>query len=388
MINAFLNKIKTAFYVPPHTHGDSDFDGHGPNVNCSVNLAVSEDKKQLIAKVYMKAIETQNDWTTCEGATDFVIFSCTGNQTIEQINLPASSNATYTDTDHDEDFVVAGVGETNTLAQNSNWQLVKKNVNDLVDFYRFIGDTEGDEAGTKTGVEVFFNTINITLDGAALNEINLNVPLGIGTCGNNTCGSSASAALLNYYGITETCDEMNQKLDASPNLINVIRQVSGLNIGIDPDSMRDRLNEVSNQFTLEEINNETVIDRIIGLLQTGIPVLALTGWGSKTVLNDYCRSDDSVSLNPNSVLHYMIVDGFNFQTNVFSVVSNGGRIFVSRDYLRNVILWHPENVVIQESLYLNQVKPGKIIFGKVKPAQPNRRYTHLPKEPVNIRKAL
>ncbi|HEV8084209.1 MAG TPA: C39 family peptidase [Chitinophagaceae bacterium] len=367
---ATLNKIKTHFFVPPHTKGDKDFDGHGPNITCSVNIGIATDKKHLLAKINMQASESESDWTTCEGEEKVIIFSCDDGQEISKISSPISSKVFYTDNDHEEDFVISDIGETNTNAQNNNWELIKHNNTDLVRFYRFMGDVGGDEAGTQTGVEVFFNPISIIIKGSSLHEIILDVPDGIDTCGNNTCGSSATAALLKFYGIPTSCKEMRQRLESSANAINFLREVSGLNIGIDPNSVRDRLNEISNQFTLEEINNESVIDRIISLLRDHIPVLVLTGWGSKTVRNDYCRNDDSVSLNPNSVLHYMVVDGFNFQTNVFRLVDNGSRIFVNHQYLKKIILWHPENLFIEGGLYGCGVKPGKIIFGKRRKTDP------------------
>jgi hypothetical protein len=148
----------------------------------------------------------------------------------------------------------------------------------------------------------------------------------------------------------------------SPNISSVIKALTGDNIGVDPNTVRDRLRETKSTVTMEEINNATVIDRIKTLILMGKPVITLTGWGSKTVLDFYARADDNVSLNPNSVLHYIVVDGFNPQTNVFFIVDNGLRKCVSAEYLRNIILWHPENLAIEVSLYGAQTKPGKIIY--------------------------
>ncbi len=365
-----LQKLTTPFFIPPHVGGDKDFGGHGPSVSCSVNISVSSDKMSIIAHVVMDAKETQSDWTEARGSVDYTIFKCTSGQQIQSIKGPTSSSCSYTDKDHDDDFVLDTYGETGTQAQNSQWDLVNHNESSLVKFYRFVGDIDGDEAGTKTGVQIYFNPIDVVISGNPMDEVQLNVPALYKGCGSNTCASSASANFLAYYGITRDCNTMKAKMESSSNLINLIGQLGG-DIGIDPNSVRDRLNEIKSGFTLDEINNSSVISTIINQLNNKKPVIALTGWGSKTVLFDFIRSDDNVSLNPNSMLHFIVVDGYNRQTGVFSIItnyttpSNGGassRVYLTSEYLVNTILWHPENFAIETALYVNQVKPGKIIY--------------------------
>jgi hypothetical protein len=364
-----FHKLKTRFYVPPFkSGGDKDFGGNGPQIRVTCQLMISADRKQLIAVVYMQAKETKDNWTMAEGTATIPVFICNPSQTIQQINAATGftkMDITVTDNNgHDDQFFLPNGAVAITRAQNSNWEVENGGQHmSGVELVRLVGDTNGDEAGSRTGVEIFFSPVSLKMMGAPLNEVQLNLTNLIGTCGANTCGSSASATVINFHGFSNTCEQMKARLDGSANLINVIRQVSGNNIGIDPNSMRDRLNEINRRFTLiEEPNSSVMINHILKALRERKPVILLTGWGSKTIRNVYANGGDPVSLNPNSVLHYLVVDGMNVHTRVLSVIDNGKRIYLHWDYLKQIIYWRPENAVIEGSLYSNQVKPGKIIF--------------------------
>lgn len=364
-----FHKLKTRFYIPPFkSGGDKDFGGNGPQVRVTCQLMISADRKQLVAVVYMQAKETKDNWTTAEGSTTIPVFICNPAQTIQQINATtgfSKMDITVTDNNgHDDQFFLPNGTAAITRAQNSNWE-VENGYQDLsgVELVRIIGDTNGEEAGIRTGVEIFFSPVSLKMIGAPINEVQLNLSALSGTCGPNTCGSSAGATVINFYGFATTCEQMKARLDASPNLINVIRTVSGNNIGIDPNSMRDRLNEITPRFRLiEESNSSLMLNHILRALKERKPVIVLTGWGSRTIRNVYATGSDPVSLNPNSVLHYLVVDGMNVHTKVLSVIDNGQRIYLHWDYLEQIIYWRPENFVIEGSLYSNQVKPGKIIL--------------------------
>lgn len=363
-----LRKLTTEFYIPPRTAGDAEFDGNGPDIKISCQLMIHSDRTKIIAVVYMKAKETVADWTTAEGTKQFVIFRCNPGQTIQELGQGsgyAKMDINFRDNNgHADQFLLPNGEVARTDAQNSGWALVNGIDHPSgVELVRVTGDTDGSEAGTRTGVELYFKPLFIKLVGPELNQVQLNAGTGIRTCGINTCGSSASATFISYHGIAQTCAQMKARLDASPNLINAIRSVSGYNIGLDPNSMRDRLNEIKNAFKLyEETNAGNLFSRIDMALKAKKPVIALTGWGSGTLRDIYANGHDPVSLNPNSVLHYIVIDGYNYQTETYSVIDNGTRCYMSREYLTNIVFWKPENAVVEGALYSNQVKPGKIIF--------------------------
>lgn len=124
-------------FIPPHTRGDRDFDGNGPKVTCFVRIAV-RNQREIWATVFMDARETKHDWTTASGTADFLLHA--SDMPIRAILSDTVSVINYLDTDHEEDMFGQSAGE-----------LVRK--------FTFLGDTRGDEAGTKTRVNVDFNPI-------------------------------------------------------------------------------------------------------------------------------------------------------------------------------------------------------------------------------------
>lgn len=123
--------------------GDADFDGHGPDVATDVALTVTP--QALTAKVHMHAKETRSDWTEAEGWQTYQLFAPEPGWKIEQVEGKTSSFHRYVDATVDrEDSFDMGPGE-------------------LVRRFVYVGDTGGDEAGTKTGVRVTFNDIHLVL---------------------------------------------------------------------------------------------------------------------------------------------------------------------------------------------------------------------------------
>ncbi|MBA4852986.1 hypothetical protein [Emticicia sp. BO119] len=129
-------------FVPPHTRGDREYDGHGPNVTARVNVYV--DNNTIKAKIYMRARETKSDWSTAEGSGVFTIYTAPSKKRILSIVSDKETNTNYIDSGHSEDFFEKGSGE-----------LVKR--------FAFVGDTDGDEAGTRTRVKVSFNRVVVKL---------------------------------------------------------------------------------------------------------------------------------------------------------------------------------------------------------------------------------
>ncbi|WP_437318060.1 hypothetical protein [Sorangium sp. So ce385] len=132
---------ETPFYIPPHVGGDADFGGHGPRVNLDVELHVFNGN-EVWASVHIDAIETKSDWTRAEGTGWFHLYTAPG--TIAEILSPTYFEHEYTDTDHARDLYAFSPGS-------------------LVSLLDYVGDTKGNEAGSRTGVQVFFQPITVGL---------------------------------------------------------------------------------------------------------------------------------------------------------------------------------------------------------------------------------
>lgn len=127
-------------YMPPLVNGDREFDGHGPDVYANVRLINSGSA--VIARVYLKAVETRSDWTQGEGTKDFVIYNSDPGKKIVSIVTPDYSAYSYRDDNHEvDDFPGSG-------------PVLK---------YHFTGDTDGDDVGYKTRVDIDFNNIRVEL---------------------------------------------------------------------------------------------------------------------------------------------------------------------------------------------------------------------------------
>lgn len=127
-------------FVPQHVNGDREFAGHGPRVEVSARIYV-RNTYELWTTIWMRARETQSDWTEATGSTNYLLYR--HDRPIQAIVSDTYSAHTYVDTDHADDEFALGP-------------------NDLVERFVCTGDTGGSEAGTRTGVTVHFNPIDIT----------------------------------------------------------------------------------------------------------------------------------------------------------------------------------------------------------------------------------
>mgnify|MGYP001055918708 CR=1 FL=1 len=117
-------------YMPPHTNGDREFDGHGPNVTVVANIGY--DAVGVYLRVYMKAIETKSDWTTAEGTSPKNYFYTPPfGYHIKQVNGQKDWVVMYTDNDHSDDIHTTSLGQ-----------------------FIIVGDTGGDDAGVDTQVTI------------------------------------------------------------------------------------------------------------------------------------------------------------------------------------------------------------------------------------------
>lgn len=123
-------------FIPPHTRGDKEYKGHGPDVHAEARLN-GVGTNSLVVRLFMKAVETKSDWTTAEGHSPFfTIYVAPPGQCIRSVNVGTFDEIDYRDTDHAEDSFP---GQT---------------MGSFVATYFFIGDTSGDEAGTETGMAI------------------------------------------------------------------------------------------------------------------------------------------------------------------------------------------------------------------------------------------
>ena len=130
-------------FVPPHTRGDREFGGHGPNV--FVRAMLLNRGTYIDTDVYMRAKETKSDWTTAEGSRVYRIYNVEPGWKIKRILTDTYSSASYTDNDHGVDTLTLGSA-------------------DLVRQFLVVGDTSGNDAGTDTKVSVNFNNIRVELE--------------------------------------------------------------------------------------------------------------------------------------------------------------------------------------------------------------------------------
>jgi hypothetical protein len=130
-------------YTPPHTRGDAEFKGHGPDIRTSIEFEVHP--KHLDARILMNAKETKSDWTTASGVKLYPsIFVPNPGWKIDKIIGNTASTHNYRDSNTTVDrFQLGSGGPAKELL--------------------YVGDTNGKEAGSRTKVTVHFNPVRIML---------------------------------------------------------------------------------------------------------------------------------------------------------------------------------------------------------------------------------
>ena len=128
--------------VPPHTYGDKDFKGNGPEISAAISLIV--EPLLLKARVEMLADETKSDYTRAYGIKFFPLYTPPPGWEIERVNDTLRNAHQYVDTDHDVEKV--GLGSGGPARE-----------------FIFVGDSEGDDAGGKTKIDVYFNQLQIEI---------------------------------------------------------------------------------------------------------------------------------------------------------------------------------------------------------------------------------
>ncbi len=138
---AFNRDVKLT-YTPLHTRGDKEYDGHGPDISSRVEWVNRGSRVDVTT--YMKARETKSDWTTAEGSQTITYYTPPSGWTVNKIVGETVTTDAFTDSDHAENSRGMGPGGP-------------------VKTFIYRGDHGGSEAGSYTGMDVFFNPLHVEL---------------------------------------------------------------------------------------------------------------------------------------------------------------------------------------------------------------------------------
>lgn len=133
------------FFLPPHVAGDADFKGNGPDVLTSTRI-FGVGTRTLRVQMFMDAIETRSDFTRARGLSSmFTIYEANAGECVVSISKGEYDEVNYIDNDHAQDHFLGQVAGSFV----NNWFIV--------------GDTAGNEAGTKTGavIQTYSMTANV-----------------------------------------------------------------------------------------------------------------------------------------------------------------------------------------------------------------------------------
>lgn len=124
-------------FMPPHTRGDQEFDGYGPQVWVDTKLETTAST--VAVRVRMKAEETTDDWTTAEGWSEpAIIYKAPAGYVISSVGdtMQWSNIVHYTDNNHDADVFNTELGQ-----------------------FICYGDCDGDDVGHYTRVVANFTKV-------------------------------------------------------------------------------------------------------------------------------------------------------------------------------------------------------------------------------------
>src|SRR5262245_995901 len=152
---------QTVLFVPPKVGGgDADYAGHGPCVDFRLALRLEDGDKTLAAHYRMHAFECdgdfmkpRNDFTAAKGEEKLVLKVASPRGRILGYNANSTMSQSYIDTNHSSD-------DFDYFDPTSNFFDPFSPVKKL----SFVGDTVGNEAGTRTGVFITFPAMRVELE--------------------------------------------------------------------------------------------------------------------------------------------------------------------------------------------------------------------------------
>jgi len=384
-----LNGQHSAFHVLDHTGGDREYYGHGPTVIATSRLDLSSDRRRIVATLSATADEMGGDTRAAGNWSGETIWEAPPGWQIDAVDVHYSwwnsaewlsahetalgrlSRFHYIDSDHEQDFLVEGGGEAARFDDNSIYfdeRALAARIDAVspVSAIRFVGDTNGQEAGTRTGLQAFYQPLTVTLsptsataDASDLDpDVFLDVPTGDFAnrlSGGNSCGPQAGSRLLRFYGVPTTYEQFKRRVQSSSNL------VADQSWGTPPGTLRDRMNDLAPGFVHDVLplgnsrNNAAALQTIRDHLDQGRPVMTLISWGSQFAKDIYSPHDAA------AMSHWVVIRGYDARAQTFLIVDNGHAVEWSYTLFQS-LFDYGQDLQYEAILAAANVEKGSIIY--------------------------
>ncbi|RKG77838.1 hypothetical protein [Corallococcus terminator] len=152
-LSVTINDFPLAFYVPPKTGGDADFAGNGPRIDVNFELEV-RNTNELWIGMFIWGNEVGgttkvegNRWYHIATTTSPILSVSPAPVPVADYYIGPEFTFGYTDTGHSNDAWAFPQLPGNTR---------------IVQTLTCVGDTSGNEAGTRTGCEAVLHDLTIT----------------------------------------------------------------------------------------------------------------------------------------------------------------------------------------------------------------------------------
>ena len=384
-----LNGQHSDFHVLDHTGGDREFYGNGPRMTVTSRLTLSGDGRRILADITGEAEETGGDTRAAGRWPGETIWQAPPGWRIDAVEvayewweddvwqretrsaLERNTRVSFTDTDHEQDFLVERAGEARRNGDNSIYfheatLTARREAMSPVAAFRVVGDTNGQEAGTRTGVQVFYQPLIVALSPTSPSanasdlepDVFLNVPTGDFAnrlSGGNSCGPQAGSRVLRFYGVAATYEQFKRRVQSSGNF------VSDQSLGTPPGTLRDRMNDLAPGFVHDVLplgnasNNARALDTIRSHLDQGRPVITLISWGSQFA-NDIFSPHDAAAMS-----HWVVVNGYDDRSQTFHIVDNGHAVEWSYTLFES-LFDYGQDLQYEAVLAAMNVEKGSIIY--------------------------
>jgi hypothetical protein len=379
----------SAFHVLDHTGGDREFFGNGPRMTATSRLSLSGDGRRLLAEITGSAEEVGGDTRAAGRWSGETIWQAPDGWRIDAVEvyydwweddrwqsatetaLNRTARVSYTDRDHEQDFLVEGAGEARRDPDSSIYfaeatQTARRRARSHVSAFRAVGDTNGEEAGSRTGVQAFYRPLIVTLSPTVSSaresdldpDVFIDVPTGDFAnrlSGGNSCGPQAGSRVLRYYGVATTYEQFKRRVQSSGNL------VSDQSLGTPPGTLRDRMNDLSSGFVHDVLplgnarNNARALQTIRSHLDQGRPVIALVSWGSQFAVDIFSPHDAAVTS------HWVVINGYDDRAQTFHVIDNGHAVVWSYALFES-LFDYGQDLQYEAVLAAANVQKGSIIY--------------------------